>query len=125
MKKIFPIAIVVSLAFYILLSLPCHGNLVCSGPSTSTHFSHIGLWLLILIPLSLFSLTLNNEKHYFWVKLTGILFLISMILIFLLPEYDRGIVSIDRELANWFFAFVYSVVSIGYFIFQYFKGRKA
>jgi len=124
MKKKFPLYVLIVFVVDILLSLPCHGNLVCTGPAT-TYFSYPSLWVLLLIPLSLFALTLNDLKHKFWLKFTGVFFAVSMFFVFLMPEYGTGIVSIDRELTNWFFVGLYSFVSIIYFIVQFFKNRKS
>jgi hypothetical protein len=44
--------------------------------------------------------------------------------VYLMPEYDPGIVSIDRELTNWFFAGVYTFISVIYFIVQFVKKRR-
>ena len=123
MKKKFPILIFVVFIFIILFSLPCHGNLVCTGPAL-TYFEYPSFWILILIPLSLLALTLNDQKHKFWLKFTGIFFAISMFIVFLVPEYDPGIVSVDRELTNWFLVGLYSSISVVYFITQFIKNKK-
>ena|SRR3989344_897991 len=123
MKKKFPVCVLIVFVLYIILSLPCHGNLVCTGPAT-TYLEYSLLWILILIPLSLLALTLNDQKHKFWLKFTGIFFAVSMFIVFLMPEYDTGIVSVDRELTNWFFVGLYSFISVVYFIVQFFKNRK-
>lgn len=123
MKKKFPLYVLAIFVLDILLSLPCHGNLICTGPAAN-YLEYPFLWVLILIPLSLFALTLNDQKHKFWLKFTGIFFIISMVIVFLTPEYGTGIVSIDRELINWFLAGLYSFISIIYFIVQFFKSKK-
>jgi len=94
------------------------------GVNLVDRFYHPFVWSLALIPLSLLSLTLSDKKHKFWLKFTGIFFVVSMVLVFLSPEYDSGIVGFDRELMNWFFAGLYSVVSMVYFIVQYFRKDK-
>lgn len=110
-------------ALDVLLSLPCDKNLACDGPS-SVFFQYPRLWVLLLIPLSLFALILGDQKHRFWMKFTGVFFVISMLFVYIMPEYDPGIVSLDRELTNWFFVGLYSVVSIIYFMVQFMKNRK-
>lgn len=120
MRKKLPLYFLVIFILDVLLSLPCDKNLVCDGPS-SLFFQYPRLWVLILIPLSLLALSLIDKKHKFWLKFTGIFFAVSMVLVFISPEYDSGIVGFDRELVNWFFAGLYSFVSIIYFIVQYFK----
>lgn len=123
MKKKFFASIIILFVLFILLSLPCHGNLVCTGPAT-VYLDYPFLWILILIPLSLFALTLNNTQHKTWLKFTGIFFAISMILVFLSPEYDSGIISVDREIVNWFLAGLHSFISLVYFIVQFVKNRQ-
>src|SRR3989339_1781335 len=124
MKKKLPLYVLVVFVLYILLSLPCHGNLVCTGLAT-TYLEYPGLWFLILIPLSLFALILNDQKHKFWLKFTGIFFAISMVIVFLMPETAGGLMlNPDRESTNWFFAGLYAFVSIVYFIIQFIKSKK-
>ena len=123
MRKKFILVSIVLFIITIILSFPCDKYLSCRG-SLSDYLAYPGFWFLILIPLSLLALTLNEQKHKFWLKFTGIFFAISMVLVFLTPEYGSGIVSIDRELVNWFFVGLYSFISIVYFIVQYFKKKS-
>lgn len=120
MKKIFLLLVISLFIIYVSLLFPCHGEMVCTGIS-ATYFSEIGLWFLIMIILGFFALSLNSQKHKIWLVFTGIFFVVSMVLVFITPEYGHGIVSIDRELVNWFFAGLYSLISIIYFIVQHFK----
>jgi hypothetical protein len=122
MKKTFIVFTLIIFVLDILFSLPCHGNLVCTGPA-SGYLDYAALWILVLIPLSIFALVLNNQKHKFWLKFSGIFFAIAMFIVFLMPEYDSSIVSVDRELTNWFFLGVYALISIIYFIVQFIKKR--
>ena len=82
------------------------------------------VWSLVFLPSSLLALTLTDQKHKFWLKFSGIFFIVSMFIVFLMPEYGTGIVSIDRELTNWFFLGLYSFISLIYFIVQFFKNRR-
>lgn len=111
------------LAVCFLLFLPCDTDLYCEG-MFSNIIQYPFVWFVISIPLSLFALFLNTEKHKFWLKFTGMFFVISMVLVYLMPEYDPGIFSVDRELTNWFLAGLYSFVSIIYFTVQFIKDRK-
>lgn len=124
MKKKFIYFVVGIFVLDILLSLPCDKDLYCTGPA-SGYLDYPFLWVLVLIPLSLLALTLNDQKHNFWLKFTGIFFAVSMIIVFLMPEYDSGIVSVDRELTNWFFVGLYSFISIVYFIIQFLNKSKS
>ncbi len=94
------------------------------GYSVVDNISHIFLWSLVFVPISFFALVLNIQKYKFWLKFTGIFFAISMAIVFLVPEYDPAMISVDRELVNWFFIGLYSLISIIYFIVQYFKNKK-
>ncbi len=85
---------------------------------------HLFVWSLAFVPLGLISLILKDQNHKFWLKFTGVFFLVSMLIVFMLPEYDRGLVSVDRELANWFFVGLYSFISIIYFFTQFLKKSK-
>lgn len=82
------------------------------------------LWSLLIFIVSIFAISLNDQKHKTWLKFTGIFFVVSMFLVFRSPEYDGAIVSFDRESVNWLLASVYSIISIGYFIVQFIKNRK-
>ncbi|HEY0221081.1 MAG TPA: hypothetical protein VGC58_02550 [Candidatus Paceibacterota bacterium] len=108
---------------FLILSLPCDKYLTCEGKAMDI-LQYPGLWFLILVPLGLFSLILNDQKHKSWLIFTGVFFSASMFFVFLLPEYDSAIVSMDKELGNWFFAGLYTFISIIYFIVQFFKNRK-
>lgn len=123
MKKKSILLIVLLLVVSFLLFLPCDKDLYCEGMFSKT-VQYPFVWFVILVPLSLLALTLNNQKHKFWLKFTGVFFLISIFIIFLQPEYGTGVVSIDRELTNWFFAGLYSFISVVYFIVQFFKTRN-
>ena len=123
MKKKTVLSFVLLLVISFLLFLPCEKDLYCTGKFSSI-IQYPFVWFILSIPLSLFALTLNDQKHKFWLKFTGIFFAISMVFVFATPEYGSGIVSIDRELTNWFFAGLYSFISIIYFIIQFIKNRS-
>lgn len=123
MKKKLIFGNIVLLIILFLFFLPCDNTLYCTGVMAEK-LQYPFLWSLLMIPLSLFALVLNDQRHKFWLKFTGIFFLISMVIVYLMPEYDPGIVSIDRELTNWFFAGVYSFISIIYFIVQFVKNKR-
>jgi hypothetical protein len=123
MKKKFVLLVIILLIITLGFALPCHGNLICTGPTTD-YLQYPFLWFLVFVPLSLLALTLNDQKHRFWVKFTGVFFVISMFIVYIMPEYDPGIVSLDRELTNWLFVGVYSVISLVYFVTQFVKNRK-
>lgn len=119
-KKFIFIALLLFILSFILTSAYADKLL---GYNVVDNISYVFLWTIILTPLSVFALTLNDQKHKFWLKFTGIFFTISMFIVFLMPEYGTGIVSIDRELTNWFFVGLYSFISIIYFIVQFTKRK--
>lgn len=123
MKKKFIFENIFCLIIIFLLFLPCDNTLYCTGVMAEK-LQYPFLWSLLLIPISLFALVLKDEKYKFWIKYTGIFFVISMVIVYMTPEYGSGIVSIDRELTNWFFAGFYSLSSIVYFIVQFVKNRR-
>src|SRR6185369_5528280 len=123
MKIKFFLSSIFLLILTFLFSLPCDHNLTCSG-SWMSWLQYPGLWFLIEIPLATLAFTLSIEKYKFWIKLTGIFFVITMILVFISPEFDSAIFSIDKESMNWFFVGLYSFVSMVYFLVQLIKNRK-
>ena len=123
MKKKFIILPICLLILTFVSSLPCDKNLTCEGRAMDI-LQYPGLWFLVLTPLSLLALTLNDQKHKFWLKFTGIFFVVSMFIVFLMPETAGGIMlNPDRESTNWFFVGTYTFISIIYFITQYFKKK--
>lgn len=123
MKKKFIFGNIMCLIILFLFFMPCDSTLYCTGLLVEK-LQYLFLWSLIFVPISLFALTLKDEKYKSWLKFTGIFFAISMFFVYLMPEYDSGIVSIDRELTNWFFAGVYTFISVIYFIVQFVKKRR-
>ncbi len=124
MKKKFILLTLVLLIGSFSLFLPCDKDLYCHG-----YFSEVMqypfVWFLALVPLSLFALTLKDEKYKFWIKFTGISFIIGMFFVLISPETARGIMlNPDKELVNWFFAGLYTFISIIYFIVQFIKNRR-
>lgn len=107
-----------------LMMMPCDEQLSCNGPF-SDYVGYPLLWSFVFIPLSILALTLNDQKHKFWLKFTGIFFVVSMIIVFIMPETARGLMlNPDRESTNWFFLGLYSLISIIYFTVQFIKSRK-
>ena len=121
-KKTFILSILLFI-ISLLFMMPCDKTLYCNGP-LSDYIGYPLFWFLIWIPLTLLALILNEQKHKLWLKFTVVFFAVSMVLVFITPEYGHGIVSIDRELVNWFFVGLYSFISIVYFIVQYLKKKS-
>lgn len=124
MKKIItPLPLFLLVATF-LISLPCDRNLSCSGKAMDI-LQYPGFWFLILIPLSLLALMLNGKKYKIWLKTTVMFFIASMILVFMMPEYPRGLMlNPDREFTNWFLIGIYFIFSVIFFI-AYFVNKKS
>lgn len=124
MKKKFVLVPLVALLVVLLLSAPCDKSLTCSGDLMNI-LAYPGQWFVLLIPLSLFAWVLDNQKYKFWLKFTGIFFLVSMVFVTISPETARGLMlNPDKEIVNWFFLGIYTITSIIYFIVQFVKSRR-
>lgn len=84
---------------------------------------YLSLWLFVMSILSLFSFVLDDKKHKKWVLMTLIFFISSVLLAYKIGDGTGGIVSIDGELITWFLVGLYSLISIIYFITQFFKNK--
>jgi hypothetical protein len=123
MKKKTILLVLLLLLASFLLFLPCDKDLYCRG-SLFGIVQYPFIWFFILTPISLVAFTLNDQKYKFWLKFTSMFFVVSMFFVYIMPEYDPAIVSIDRKLTNWFFVGLYSLISIIYFIVQFIKNKK-
>ena len=124
MKKKIALLPLLLLFSVLILSTPCDKYLSCRGIFSDV-LAYPGQWFLFTIPIFLLALTLSDNKHNKWLKFTGIFFGISMVLVYMTPEYGSGLVSLDRELVNWFLVGLYSFISIIYFAIHFFKKKKS
>ena len=124
MKKKFVFIPILLLILVFVFSLPCDKYLTCEGKLMGV-LQYPGMWFLILIPLSLLALILTDQKHKYWLKFTGIFFIVSMFFVLIMPETAGGIMlNPDKESTNWFFVGLYVLISIIYFITQFIKSKK-
>lgn len=123
MKKKVVLSAFLLLGFSFLLLLPCDKDLYCHGYMTG-NLQYLIVWFLSFTLLSLLGLIVNDQKHKFWLKFTAIFSALSVLIVYMTPEYGSGIVSIDRELTNWLLAGLYSFISVVYFITQFVKNRR-
>lgn len=94
------------------------------GNDFSKTISYPGLWSLSFLPLTLIGFKLNDKKYKFWAGFTVIFFTVSMFIVFSMPETAGGLfLNPDRESTNWFFAGLYSFISLVYFRVQYLKQK--
>jgi len=126
MKKIItPLPLLLLVATF-LVSLPCYwydGYLGCDGKAMGI-LQYPGFWFLILIPISLLALFYDDNKYIIWLKSTGVFFVVSMVLVFIMPEYPRGLMlNPDRKFTNLFLVGIYSLFSVLFFI-SYFVNKK-
>jgi len=104
--------------------LPCDNDLYCHGILADV-MQYPFVWFLEVFILSLFALILNDQKYKFWIKFTGVSFLVGMFFVSISPETARGIMlNPDKESVNWIFAGLYSLISVIYFIVQFMKNRN-
>lgn len=82
-------------------------------------------WSVALFIFSLFSLILENKKYKIWSLFTLIYVLISISIAYKTGDGSSAIVSFDGKLLTWFFICIYSLTSIIYFMFQFFKKNKS
>ncbi|MFA6000359.1 MAG: hypothetical protein WC783_05310 [Candidatus Paceibacterota bacterium] len=69
-----------------------------------------------------FNLEIN--KYKIWLITSVTVSAISIFIAYATGSGNGAIVDIDGELITWFFAGLYSFISIIYFIFQAIKNRK-
>lgn len=122
MKKIFTIVLLVFgfgvfSAYYSNISL-----YIGMGADQVTWY--LCQWALVLFILNVFSLTLEKDKYSNWAVISIVVSIISLFFAYKIGDGNGAIVSINGELVNWFFAGLYSFISIIYFIVQYSRGRR-
>jgi hypothetical protein len=123
MKKKFILFCILILSIGIFITSKSGDNLL--GVDLVDKIYYPFVWFLALVPLSFLGLLVNDQKYKFWIKFTGISFLVGMFFVLISPETARGIMlNPDKESVNWFFAGLYAFISIIYFIVQFIKNRR-
>lgn len=81
-------------------------------------------WSVTLFFVSLFAFVIDGIKYKKWLLITGIYVLISILIAYETGDGSGAIISFDGKDLTWFFAGLYSFISVVYFIVQFFKNRK-
>jgi len=81
-------------------------------------------WSVALFLVSIFALVLDDKKYKWWLSITGIYVVISIFIAYATGDGNGAIISFDGKDLTLFFAGLYSIISIIYFIVQFFKNRK-
>lgn len=81
-------------------------------------------WSITLFIVSLFALILDNRRYKIWLLITSIYALISILIAYGTGDGNGAIISFDGKDLTWFFAGLYSFISIIYFLPQFFKNQK-
>ncbi|OGI86452.1 hypothetical protein A3A05_02780 [Candidatus Nomurabacteria bacterium RIFCSPLOWO2_01_FULL_41_12] len=81
-------------------------------------------WCVALFVVSIFALSIDQKKYKKWMLVSGIYVLISILIAYATGDGNGAIISFDGKDLTLFFAGLYSIISIIYFIVQFFKNRK-
>ena len=127
-KKIDWSLLVLSIFLFLFLYVYTETNIL----NTSGHFNyHISdfvgyllFWSLTLFVLSLLASKLEASKYKIWLIISILASIISMLIAYAVGDGNSSIISINGEFITWFFTGLYSLVSIIYFIVQFFKNKK-
>ncbi len=87
-------------------------------------FEYVFVWLITLFILSIFAIKLSNTKYKVWLVISVIVSIISIIFVY--PDGDGGGYGIgfDGEYMTMWFASLYSIPCIIYFIVDFIRNRK-
>ena len=122
MKKIAPFGFLV-LSIGIFLGYSSY----IQGPfdyHVAQFIGYLFYWSAALFIVSLFATILDTRKYKTWLLVTSIYVLISILIAWGTGDGNGAIISFDGKDLTWFFAGLYSIVSIVYFIAHYFERRK-
>ena len=81
-------------------------------------------WSVALFVVSLFAFMLDNKKYKIWLLVTVVYVALSILFSYETGDGNNAIVSFDGKDLTWIFTSLYSLISIIYFIVQFFKNRK-
>lgn len=85
---------------------------------------YIFYWSVALFIVSLFAFMIDDRKYKIWLLISGIYVIISILIAVGVGDGDSSVVSYDGKSFTWFFAGLYSLVCIIYFIVQFLKNKK-
>ncbi len=81
-------------------------------------------WSVALFVVSLLALGINDKKYKIWLLITCIYVLFSLLLASAAGSGNGGIISFDGKDLTWILEGIYFIISIIYFLVQYFKKDK-
>jgi len=81
-------------------------------------------WLVTMFILSLFSFILETKKYKIWLSITLLFSILSVCWAYRIGDGSGSLISFDGEMTTWLLIGLYSIISIIYFIIQFFKKRK-
>ncbi len=85
---------------------------------------YIFYWSAVMFLISLLAIFLEDKKYKAWLYLSGVYMVFSLFIAFKVGDGNGMILSFDGKSLTWFFAGLYSVISIIYFIVQFVKNRR-
>jgi len=123
MKKKTSISLLV-LSILIFLGLNNYSDSINYNYHIDALIGYLFFWIFVLFIFSLFAFILNDKKYKIWLIIGIIISILSILIAYGVGDGNGAIVDIDGELITWFFAGLYSFISIIYFIVQFFKNRN-
>src|SRR3989344_9377488 len=84
----------------------------------------IFIWTLCITILNIIAFILNDYKYKLYIIVTGIYSVLSLVIAYNMGDRGSTIPSFDMGILTIFFIGLYSLISIIYFIIQFFKNRK-
>ncbi len=87
-------------------------------------FEYVFVWLITLFILSILAVKLSNTKYKVWLTISIIVSIVCIIFVY--PDGDGGGYGIgfDGEYMSMWFASLYSIVCVIYFIIDFVRNRK-
>ncbi len=77
-----------------------------------------------ILMISLFMLFVNKNTFQSWVKFSSYWLPSAALVIFITPEYDKSLLSLNREFASFFLGGLYLIIFTFLFVYNLFKLRK-
>ncbi len=108
-------------SFFIFLSAKglCSYNF-CSRPHDDS-LATLFLPFFSIFIISIITYKMREEVYRAWFKFARIWIPLSLVLIFITPEYSEGLVPLDRGSVSFFLSVVFLVISLVIIIYKSFK----
>ncbi len=88
------------------------------------NIGYVFYWSAVLFLVSLLASFLEEKKYKIWLYLSVTYIVLSLLVAFNVAGGNGMILSFDGKLLTWFFAGLYTFISIIYFIVQFIKNRR-